>query len=415
MILYLFGKEWIVVNEEVAIYLSFLIVLTILINNLGGTVVTSFTEQKNQAFINLRRIITAMTILSVLVAIIYMLIVNYDGLKEIQQKILIRYLLFNIIFLLNIVVLMSPTTSKLWFLIYGLQISWGIYSIRYMFSIYKIEDLICLYCIIYCLGLFGYLFFIKITKILGKRYAQGVVKQNNFYEKILPKHRLLNIIFFFRNIIITRLGSHEIPENPSKSFWLMHSILLFFMMLVTLNNSFKLLFGFGLLCLVISARYDTICHNYKDSIGFKKNFNLNARYWSIRIGKKEQTGGLITRKYCTVARETLKVAFDKVAYTHTNPRLRTVVTIGGCFIIVGGLSVWGYTKGEEIRQQGALRIEETKQQGALKIEETKQHGLTNRHKMEIDDQQNARDHEYRMKALDSEKKRLGLSGWFTRK
>ena len=48
MILYLFGKEWIVVNEEIAIYLSFLIVLTILINNLGGTVVTSFTEQKNK-------------------------------------------------------------------------------------------------------------------------------------------------------------------------------------------------------------------------------------------------------------------------------------------------------------------------------------------------------------------------------
>ena len=45
MLLTIFGKELIIINEEIVIYLSFLLVLTLLVTNFGKQVSDQFSEQ----------------------------------------------------------------------------------------------------------------------------------------------------------------------------------------------------------------------------------------------------------------------------------------------------------------------------------------------------------------------------------
>ena len=181
-----------------------------------------------------------------------------------------------------------------------------------------------------------------------------MLKQNAFYADGVRKNRLLNNVLYIRNLIILRLGSFETPANPIKQFWIFHTVMLFVVFLLCLFNAFKILLVVALLCFIISAKYETIYFNYQDSLEFTHNFNLNSRYWIVKLANNDHrmVGGVFKRLYSGTMRESIKYIYDKSALIWTNLNKRTIVTIGGFFFAVGTLSVGGCIAGNYIHEQG---------------------------------------------------------------
>ena len=304
----------------------------------------------------LKIMLASIILLILLLGGLYLYVKNYSYMALLQEKYLIKYMLFNLIFLANILFMMSEKYAKYWYISYIIQIILLIYLNRNLLIRYNIEDMIFLGVLIYCLGLFGYLFFEMVNSFSQIRYANGIEKQNKFYSDILQtKNKFLNNLIYFRNIVIIRFGAHEIPENPSVNFWLFHSVLVFIVFLLSLFNAFKILLSLAVFFVSLSLKYDTLHSNYKDSSGFKKNFDVNTRYWLIKLRKNDSMGlggSLIKRYYSGPLRESIKFGYDKMAITYTNPKLRTVLVIGGAVFAAGTVGVVGYCGGKYIEQNG---------------------------------------------------------------
>ena len=243
-----------------------------------------------------------------------------------------------------------------------------------------------------------------------EKYNKGIDAQNKFYSIVVKKNRILNSIIYLRNIIILRLGLEELPENPSYRFWFFHSILLFTVWFLCIIGAYKTIFTIAVFCISIDAKATTLAENYKDSKGFKHNFDLNTRYLNIKFAKnnykKVDYAPVIKRYYSGVADEQIKIVARKIFdYSHTNPKPRTLVMVGGTLVFVGVTGTLGYVVTNYIhdKEHSKVSLDQQDKEHICKLDQQDKE-----HICKLDQQ--AKEHEYKMRKLEYDKKKSNW-GW----
>ena len=295
----LFGKEWIVVNEEVAIYLSFLIVITILINNLGGTVITSFTEQKgyqyNGSLIyllfdpNMALYVAA----GLTVYIIYISLSKIEIIKErVSNWIKNEFFLLDFSSLLGLLLLMAIFSFNELNDFFYIALYSAMFPLAIL-HVFTLKDLIVFkesknyQTIIFMISILALFLFFRIYKLIGFQYPCI-----SFVERvILP---IIFVLFFSRVILINNFHSFEIPfvhnVRLTSLILFIWMRLFFFEKILTLNYLMKVIITLPLVyiyilfirhCYILLLEF--MLHIKKDFVSENKrpigNFLSNMYYY----------------------------------------------------------------------------------------------------------------------------------------